>query len=126
MKRVLVAAVMLAVILLACWGGLHYTRKSVALLMDSLEEIQQAVQQEGPRAAEGLCREYNNLWHEREPWLGRFIRHQPLDTITGVAAQLESLSRYGDTAHLMAALDQLEVCLSHVLEEEIPSWKALL
>lgn len=121
MKRLKIALALIALLLSIGIGSVLYTYHTTRELSCLLEEIRTSALQESCEETAGLCREYNEVWIQKEKILVKLLRHHPIDAVTGLSAQLETFAKYGETLLLLSTLDQLDESMHHIWEEECPS-----
>ncbi|MEG1869664.1 MAG: DUF4363 family protein [Oscillospiraceae bacterium] len=126
MKRLWIAASAVLVIIVLSLLSLNYTYNVTNELANQLGQIKVSVKQENTAQTIYLCNEYKASWDEKEKTLVKFMRHNPLDKITGMSARLSSLAEYADKSELMAVLDELIDSTHHLLEEETPRLDSIL
>ena len=75
--------------------------------------------------AAALAKQFNESWQTTKDSMVWYIRHEPLERITDIAARLEYLARYDDVAQLTAQTSQLLICVDELYDNELPSLKNL-
>ncbi|MEG1778769.1 MAG: DUF4363 family protein [Oscillospiraceae bacterium] len=126
MKRLWIAASAVLVIIVLSIFSLSYTYIVTNELTTQLNEIKTTIKHEDTVQTISLCKKYKAEWDEKEKTLVKFMRHEPLDRITGMSARISSLAEYGDKSELMAVLDELIDSTHHLLEEETPRADSIL
>lgn len=123
MKRLVTAVVLLAVILAVSSLSLFALEREAARIGAAVEELRQ---QPPSPALEEESRELFRLWNDRERLLVLFVRHDILDEITGLVAELPYLARYGEYGHFYSGLDVVLARLEDLLDSARPTYRNLL
>ena len=89
----------------------------------TLEQMSQAVMQEEYSHLDTLIADFQEEWHQNEDIMVRYIHHEALDTVTGAAARLPALARYGLYGELAAEIERIQELLYHICQSEIPSFR---
>lgn len=108
MKRFYISLALLAVMICVCVYSFRLfdaTREEMSARLDSIESA--AMQEESHAAVSQLCKEYSEIWLEKEKHLMRFIRHPQLDEISSITAELRYLASDDSYSHLLAAIDRI-------------------
>lgn len=126
MKRLKIAIVLIVLLLSLGTGSVLYTYHATQELSALLAEIRTAALEESPEETARLCREYNEIWLQKEQVMVKLLRHHPIDTVTGLSSRLETFARYGETLMLLSTLDELEESIRHIWEEECPAIRNIL
>lgn len=125
MKRLYTAILILAVILSASVFTLiqcrQFQQHSVPLLQQILEDAESGRLTQ----AAALAKQFNESWQQTKDSMVWYIRHEPLERITDIAARLEYLARYDDIAQLTAQTNELLICVDELFDNELPSLKNL-
>lgn len=126
MKRIYIAvALTLAIIgvsLHSVWRIYQLHRENAPVLEAALEAAEQGQLEQAALLAE----EFRQRWQEKQQMLLRFVRHDPLDRITSLAARLPLLAEYGDVSQFVAQTSELQALLDNLLEDELPLLRNLL
>ena len=121
MKRFWIALGILCVTLAFSGWGLYRIDSVVDGMSHTLDQLQESVEQEDAKRAQELSEQFLRQWQEHQSTLERYIHHESLDQITGLAAQLSVLASYQEYALLSAQAAHLEELLYHVREAEFPN-----
>ncbi len=121
MKRVKLAAGIIALILIVGSFSVVYTYNTTVLMNDMLEQIRASAVKADAEYTARLCGEYNAEWQKRERILSRLLRHHPIDGINQLSAQLKTFAEGEEKIMLLATVDQLEDGMRHLWEEECPT-----
>ncbi len=120
MKRFIIAIIITATLLsVNVWSMLDLKKNSTHLIQ-SIDQIQQALQAQQYDQLEQSVTEFSDNWSEIEYGMSRYIRHNHLETITAVVARLPALVRYKAFYEVSADLDQVRTLLEHLVEFETP------
>lgn len=125
MKRLYTAILILSVILGASLFALiqcyQFQQQAVPLLQQVLTDAESGHLTQ----AAALAKQFNESWQTTKDSMVWYIRHEPLERITDIAARLEYLARYDDVAQLTAQTSQLLICVDELYDNELPSLKNL-
>lgn len=121
MKRLKIAVALIVLLLSIGTGSVLYTYYTTRELSCLLEEIRTSALEDSCEETVRLCREYNEVWIQKEQIMAKLLRHHPIDTVSELSAQLETFAKYGETLMLLSTLDQLDESIRHIWEEEYPS-----
>ena len=123
MKRLVTAVVLLVLII-------GISTLSLFALERELGEIcayAGALRQAPPSGAlEGDSEELFRLWNEKERLFVIFVRHDVLDELTVLMAELPSLARHGEYGHFYSGLDVILARLDDLLDSARPTYRNLL
>ncbi len=123
MKRLVIALILLALI----FGS---SCLSLLLLERDLAEIGSfaaRLREESPSAElEKESEELFRLWNEKEKLLVIFVRHDVLDEVTVLMAELPSLARHREYGHFYSGLDVILARLDDLLDSARPTYRNLL
>lgn len=120
MKRLYIAIALMAVILAIAGYSMWSIRQIEQELLGSLNQIKQTSQTGDLPATLQLSEDFTSRWTVLKKKLTRFVRHNQLDEITGLADQLYSYAQYGDKANLHACLDRIAGCVEEIWHNELP------
>lgn len=125
MKRLYTAILILSVILGASLFALiqcyQFQQQAIPLLQQVLTDAESGRLTQ----AAALAKQFNESWQTTKDSMVWYIRHEPLERITDIAARLEYLARYDDVAQLTAQTSQLLICVDELYDNELPSLKNL-
>ena len=125
MKRFFIAvAIVLIMIIENIWVLMHLIDNSSRFL-DSVEDIQKAVQAKDQNLEEQLLA-FSEDWYKMEHVMSRYIRHNHLEAITSVVSRMPRLAQHKAYYELDADLEQVRVLMSHLVEFETPSFLSYL
>ena len=112
-----------AVIICSSVGGTLYF-KSVKDEMDSL--IEQALAEEDIQKAAQIVERLDQRWQKSFDIFVVYIKHNDLDSVSGLLSGLAPLLEHGDTANYKNKLIQIKDMLDHILRREIPYVNSVL
>ena len=113
MKRLVTAVVLLVLI--------------IGISTLSLFALERELRQAPPSAAlERDSEELFRLWNEKERLFVIFVRHDVLDELTVLMAELPSLARHGEYGHFYSGLDVILARLDDLLDSARPTYRNLL
>ena len=123
MKRLVTAICLLLLILgISCF--------SLYILERDLGELQQlALELRYPTPPEQLEEKSQQLfdrWNQKEELLVVFVRHDTLDQLTALLAELPSLARHGEHGHFYSEVDVTLARLDDLLDSARPTYRNLL
>lgn len=123
MKRLVTAVILLAVILIISTLSLFALEREVARIGAAAGELRR---QPPSPALEEESRDLFRLWDDKERLLVLFVRHDVLDEITELMAELPGLARYGEYGHFYSGLDVILARLEDLLDSARPTYRNLL
>ncbi len=123
MKRLVTAVVLLVLIVGISCLSLFALERELAEIGTVIGELRQ---QAPSPALEEESEKLFRLWNEKERLMVIFVRHDVLDEITELMAQLPCLARYGEYGHFYSGLDVLLARLEDLLDSARPTYRNLL
>ncbi len=121
MKRFWIALGIIVIILaVSCWG-LYRLDSIIDELNSTLQQLETAVGQQDFESTMDLSQQFLEQWKDHQNTLERYIHHEALDEVTGLAAQLPALAAYKQYPLLSAQTARLKELLHHVREAEFPT-----
>ena len=126
MKRLVLCALIGAVLMGISALSLRYMRTSCDQLTGQLEEVVRQVEAGHREQALARYQELATLWEEKEPLLELMIRHQHLDEADVGIRALPSYIEYDAPALFFAEADKIRFCLRDIWEKEALSLENLL
>lgn len=126
MKRLIIAAVILICVASASIMTLHFQLKNTEYLLDELEEIQQAYDQDNRELCLTLATEYVETFQNRIRYFPFFMRHADIADIRESVAPLPVMLREGDDGHFAAQLEICRIQLETLYESEVPTLENIL
>ncbi len=123
MKRLVTAICLLLLILgISCF--------SLYILERDLGELQQLAlelrYQTPPEQLEEKSQQLFDRWNQKEELLVVFVRHDTLDQLTALLAELPSLARHGEYGHFYSEVDVTLARLDDLLDSARPTYRNLL
>lgn len=123
MKRFWLSLVITGLILAVCVFALVKIVTVSDQMLDSLEQISTAIEQNETDQIIDLAGEFQTEWENNERILIKYIHHDELDSITGTVARLKALAQYRDYSELSAEVAKLKHLVRHVCESQMPVFK---
>ncbi|MCI9406474.1 MAG: DUF4363 family protein [Oscillospiraceae bacterium] len=120
MKRVILCAVILLVIVLLCVASLVTVSRYQYVFAQEIHDLEQAIYQKTFEQLSAQAAQMSREWMDAEHVLIRFIRHTQLDEITSAMSRLEMLAKYGDLSQFSAELSRIKTLLHHIYDSELP------
>lgn len=123
MKRLITAICLLAAILSISLFSLYALERDLGELSGLARELRASA----PTAElEQKSQRLFDRWNEKEKLLVIFVRHDVLDELTALAAELPSLARHGEYGHFYSGVDVLLARLDDLLDSARPTYRNLL
>ena len=123
MKRLVTAVVLLVLIIGISTLSIFALVRELGEICACAGELRQAP----PSAAlERDSEELFRLWNEKERLFVIFVRHDVLDELTVLMAELPSLARHGEYGHFYSGLDVILARLDDLLDSARPTYRNLL
>lgn len=123
MKRLVIALILLALILGSSCLSLFFLERDLA----EIGSFAARLREENPSVElEKESEELFRLWNEKEKLLVIFVRHDVLDEVTVLMAELPSLARHGEYGHFYSGLDVILARLDDLLDSARPTYRNLL
>ena len=123
MKRVIVAASLIVLILAGSVWGLILLKGYAVEITQQIDGVLEAVKADDHNDYVAKSILLNRRWLEIEGTLVRYIRHNQIDDITGVMARIVYLAQYDDQSELTAELHRAKVMIQEVWYSETPRLK---
>lgn len=111
MKRLIIAAVLLAAVATVCTVALGIQMNNTRYLLDELEEIQQALDSGNQELCHTLAVDFVDTFQQKTRWFPLFMRHADIQHIEETVVPLPVMLEAGDEGHFAA---QLAVCRSQL------------
>lgn len=123
MKRLVTAICLLTLIIAISCCSLFILEQD----LDELTTLAVQLRDSSPEEElEQKSQELLECWNRKEQLLVIFVRHDILDELTTLTAQLPSLARYRDYAHFYSGLDVILARLDDLLDSARPTYRNLL
>ncbi len=123
MKRSITILVILAGIIALSVGSLLYLKQVDAEISGLLNASCQSVEQGDFSHAAKLAEQTQEKWEHHETYLSIFVRHNDLDEMTEVVAELKDYAEQKDAAMFCASADKAASLIRHIYESELPTVK---
>lgn len=120
MKRLYAAIAFLLLILATSVFTILQCRQFHDQAIPQVEEIIEYAETGRLEQAAGLSGQFFDWWMQVNNSMVWYIRHEPLEKITGIASRLESLAQNGDLSQLIAQANELIVHLDELYRNELP------
>lgn len=121
MNRLKIAIVLfLSMIIIGGWSLLDLNFKKETLNLH-INSILNNIENENPKELLVQIEQLNQTWTIYERQLIRYIRHDAIDNISSVIAQLSGLCEYEQWGDLKSMLNNAKMMIFHVWESEFPS-----
>lgn len=120
MNRLKIAITLfLSMIIIGTWSllDLNFKKETLNLHMNS---ILKNIENEKPKELLMQIEELNKTWWIYEKQLIRYIRHDAIDNISSIMAQLSGLCEYEQWGDLKALLNNAKMMIYHMWESEFP------
>lgn len=126
MKRLIVAAVLLAAVLAACIVTNNAVNRSTAYLIGLLDRVEQAYTAGDREECAALTVQFVEEFHEKTRYLPFFMRHADISKIEETAVTLPSILRYEGDDHFASELIRCRNQLEKLAELEQPTPENIL
>jgi len=123
MKRLVTAVCLLVAILGISCFSLFVLERDMGELGGLAEELRYRTP---AGELEEKSRELFDRWNEKEKLLVIFVRHDALDELTALMAELPSLARHGEYGHFYSGVDVVLARLDDLLDSARPTYRNLL
>ena len=123
MKRLVTAIVLLILILCISCYSLFAVQRSVGEVSGLANEIRYETESADLTAK---SQELFDLWNEKEKLLVIFLRHDTLDELTVLLAELPSLARYEEYGSFYSRVDTVLARLDDLLDSVKPNYRNLM
>ena len=123
MKRLITAICLLVAILSVSFFSLYVLERDLGELTGLARELRASA----PAVElEQKSQRLFDRWNEKEKLLVIFVRHDVLDELTALTAELPSLARHGEYGHFYSGVDTLLARLDDLLDSARPTYRNLL
>lgn len=120
MKRLYAAIAFLLIILTTSAFTIFQCRQFHDQAIPQVEQIIEYAETGHLEQAASLSGQFFDSWSKTRDSMVWYIRHEPLEKITGIASRLESLAHYGDLSQLIAQANELIVHIDELYHNELP------
>ena len=123
MKRLVTAiCLLLAIVTVSCFS-LFVLERNLGELQSLAVELRYRTPQE---ELEQKSQELFTCWNQKEGLLVIFVRHDTLDQLTALLAELPGLARYGEYGHFYSGVDVVLARMDDLLDSALPTYRNLL
>ena len=120
MKRLYAAIAFLLIILATSAFTIFKCRQVRDQAIPQVEQIIEYAETGHLEQAAGLSGQFFDSWSKTRDSMVWYIRHEPLEKITGIASRLESLAHHSDLSQLIAQANELIVHIDELYHNELP------
>ena len=120
MKRLYAAIAFLLIILATSAFTIFQCRQFRDQAIPQVEQIIEYAETGHLEQAAGLSGQFFDSWSKTRDSMVWYIRHEPLEKITGIASRLESLAHHGYLSQLIAQANELIVHIDELYHNELP------
>ena len=120
MKRLYAAIAFLLIILATSAFTIFQCRQFRDQAIPQVEQIIEYAETGHLEQAAGLSGQFFDSWSKTRDSMVWYIRHEPLEKITGIASRLESLAHHDDLSQLIAQANELIVHIDELYHNELP------
>lgn len=123
MKRLVTAICLLLLILGISCFSLYILERDLGELQQLATELRYQTPTE---QLEEKSQQLFDRWNQKEELLVVFVRHDTLDQLTALLAELPSLARHGEHGHFYSEVDVALARLDDLLDSARPTYRNLL
>lgn len=123
MKRLITAVCLLMAILSISCFSLYALERDLGELSSLAKELRASAPSD---ALEQKSQQLFDCWNQKEKLLVIFVRHDVLDELTSLTAQLPSLARHQEYGYFYSGVDVLLARLDDLLDSARPTYRNLL
>lgn len=123
MKRLVTAICLLLLILGISCFSLYILERDLGELQQLATELRYQTPTE---QLEEKSQQLFDRWNQKEELLVVFVRHDTLDQLTALLAELPSLARHGEHGHFYSGVDVALARLDDLLDSARPTYRNLL
>ena len=117
MKRLYAAIAFLLIILATSAFTIFQCRQ---FHNQAIPQVEQIIEYAETGHLEQAAGQFFDSWSKTRDSMVWYIRHEPLEKITGIASRLESLAHHGDLSQLIAQANELIVHIDELYHNELP------
>lgn len=125
MKRLLLSAAILAVVITVSIMGLNMLEKTYEDVNEALSQSEACVRIGDYGAAETYCKAAEDIYVKAEKYLSAFVNHSTLDDIGVSIAQIEPFTEKGEEAEFFSHCEAAKTSLKHLKNDMVISFKNL-
>lgn len=121
MKRLFAAVAILLSVIILCIFTLHLQSKNINYLIDMIDEMQQAYDQNELGRCMEVSKRFEEEFDTRTRFFPFFMRHSDVSKIEETAVTLPAMLDAQDTEHFIVELTKCRSQLKELSEMEIPT-----
>lgn len=118
MKRLILAAVLLLLIVTVCFLGGFTVLRTVKDFKNEIENCEQFYIEGNLSAAKKSAEDFKKQWHKSEKIISVFTNHRPLDDISILAATLCEAANENNDFEFFSAIEGIKTKLQLIYREE--------
>ena len=126
MKRLITSVILLVAIICVSTLSLYSLRDQKEAIMTAAAELRSMSGDPDPAVLQEKSQQLFEDWNRREEILVLYIRHDVLDQITQLLAELPALAEYEDWAALFGRLDVVSALMDDLWKSNNPTYRNLL
>ena len=126
MKRLWIAVVILCGVVALCGGSSRYRHRSVAKMLDTLDQLEQAVATGNAADAEQLAEELTRYYEQCSRMLLCYTTHSDMTESQETVALLPTLLRQGNEDELQMEIARLRAELDYLRQIDDPLLQNIL
>ena len=121
MKRLIAAAVLMAMLIFLCSSGIIQILKHEDKIISIISQAIEAAENDDFRKAYELASQSEDEWIKSERILAPFTSHLHLDDVGLAISKLPPLIKYGNKSQFISECKFTIVQIEHLADSEIPS-----
>lgn len=126
MKRVGVAAVLVALVIVLCVGELWLQQRATDRLLIACDEMVLLYESGDSEQCTQAARQFPKELEKAMRWFPFFLRHERMETVFQQASTLPYLVNDNDPADFMSAISSIRMQLEILLDNEWPTLENIL
>ena len=126
MKRLWVAAIIFAFLIVLCGIGVHSTETITQDMEQKITDARRAAEAGNREQAYILSTEAFESWHEYHHVLYMYITHSKLEAVDQILAGLPSLIKYGADDQFFSECDRGLMQIQYLTDSELPNIRNIL
>ena len=126
MKRLITSVILLVAIICVSTLSLYSLRDQKEAIMTAAAELRSMSGDPDPAVLQEKSQQLFEDWNRREEILVLYIRHDVLDQITQLLAELPALAEYEDWAAFFGRLDVVSALMDDLWKSNNPTYRNLL
>lgn len=117
-SRLVISAVLLAVVLACGWGNIRLTKGISQRYIAAAEELKTMVQAEDWLRVEETAQAYHDTWRDTLNWLQMLINHADGDEVSYALESIQAGAQAQDTVTCLVACAQLREAAEHIYHRD--------